>query len=510
MTYNKCMKKIILSILILLILTSCSLLNQEKRAYYTSIEELNGKNIGILKESMFDEVTKSLFDDSTTFTYYSTFNELMSSLRINEIQGFVTDRLQVVVATNDYDFVSYIDDPIANYDYGFMFSSGALNLRNEFNEFLSKCKEDGYLDYLKYKWMSPNCKDKVLDKYEDIEVVKGKIKVCSNPETMPFSFMQNAVNSGYELDLLNKFAHDYSYIIDLHQVSFKELFRNMETSSYDIALGAVSITDERAKTYNFSDPIYTDYSIMCVAKEVKEKKSEFDNYFDLNGHNIGALNDSAFISSIKRELPNSNIKYYPTRTSIIEALRSKEIDGYVVEEAFAVQIDQLYDDITYISTPIEFISTCYIFSNDSLKIKDEFNKFILKCRNNDYLSYLQDKWIFANSYYFKDDDIELTGENGTLKVITSPDSEPFSFYKDGSYNGYEVELLNSFCKEYGYDYNITSSTFDESLKEVKLGKYDLAFNCIILNEERSNTYNTSDPIFNTNGVLVVRCSDVSN
>ena len=75
---------------------------------------------------------------------------------------------------------------------------------------------------------------------------------------------------GYEMDLLYQFAKHKNYNIEL--VEFDNAADRMNVNDFNIIGKAFTITEERAKTIQFSDPIFKVGTVFAVRTDCKKDK----------------------------------------------------------------------------------------------------------------------------------------------------------------------------------------------------------------------------------------------
>ena len=75
---------------------------------------------------------------------------------------------------------------------------------------------------------------------------------------------------GLEIDLLYQFAKSKNYNVEFTQLS--NSIERMNLDEYDITGGSFTITEERAKTISFSEPIFKVGTALIVRKGCKKDK----------------------------------------------------------------------------------------------------------------------------------------------------------------------------------------------------------------------------------------------
>ena len=250
--------------------------------------------------------------------------------------------------------------------------------------------------------------------------------------------------------------------------------------------------------------------LLCLCSCNRQEDKLFNSVEELNGEDIGCMSGSIFDKLIEEKLPNSRIIYYPSRPELLLALESGKIQGFISDEPVAMLMVAQNDNVTYLSTPVGSVDYGICFSNEAIQARDQLNEYLQKINNNNHLIELQQKWINSNGINQKKADLKLTGENGTLRCVTTPDAAPFSFIADNEEQGFEVEILSEFCYEYGYDMQIDLVTFDALLTSVATNKYDVAFNGIYITPERAKSVNFCTPTYTGWDVVMVRNGNASS
>src|SRR5699024_4374703 len=72
----------------------------------------------------------------------------------------------------------------------------------------------------------------------------------------PFEFTVDGELIGIDIDLINAIAEDQGFDITIEQMDFSGIIPSMQAKELDIGMGGMSITDERKKTVDFSEPYF--------------------------------------------------------------------------------------------------------------------------------------------------------------------------------------------------------------------------------------------------------------
>ena len=64
-------------------------------AVYTSVDQLNGKNIGSATGTTYDEIVRRRLPD-VTFSYYNTYSDMVAAMRSGKIAAFACDEPDIL------------------------------------------------------------------------------------------------------------------------------------------------------------------------------------------------------------------------------------------------------------------------------------------------------------------------------------------------------------------------------------------------------------------------------
>lgn len=250
-------------------------------------------------------------------------------------------------------------------------------------------------------------------------------------------------------------------------------------------------------------------SLSLLSSCSKNEEVVYNSVSQLNGHNIGCMSGSIFDELITEVFPDSDIVYYGSRSELVLGLDTGKIDAFISDEPVAIMMINQNEGIRYLDEAVGEVEYGICFSDDSKDKLIQFNNYLNEISTNGHLEALQKKWINAEGADQKKEELVLSGENGTLRCVTTPDAAPFSFLSDSVFQGFEVELLNEFCFEYGYNLEINTVNFDALLTSVAMNKYDIAFNGIYITPERAKSVNFCSPTYKGRDVVLVRTGAIS-
>ena len=114
-----------------------------------------------------------------------------------------------------------------------------------------------------------------------------KIRVVMDATWPPFEMLDETTKKpvGFDVDLMNAIAQKENLQIEFVNVPFDSALTGMAQCQYDVAVSAITITEERKKSMLFSDPYFAAGQVVTVNINNADIKSKDD----LTGKKVGAM-----------------------------------------------------------------------------------------------------------------------------------------------------------------------------------------------------------------------------
>lgn len=184
----------------------------------------------------------------------------------------------------------------------------------------------------------------------DIKAIKdrGVLKVGVKVDVPKFGYKDPKTGKidGFEIDLARALAKKIlgdETKIDTQAVTAKTRGPLLDNGDIDTVIATFTITEERKKSYNFTDPYFTDGVALMV-----KKASGVQSLKDLNGKKIGVAQSATSRKALQDEADKLGVKVtfleFGTYPEIKAALDSGRVDCFSVDAA--ILFGYLEDSVT--------------------------------------------------------------------------------------------------------------------------------------------------------------------
>ncbi|MCE3027925.1 MULTISPECIES: transporter substrate-binding domain-containing protein [unclassified Salinicola] len=151
------------------------------------------------------------------------------------------------------------------------------------------------------------------------------LKAVTDPSFVPFEMMDQDSGKmvGFDMDILQEVADRAGFDVDLKTMDFNGIIPAVQTGNVDLAIAGITITDERQKIVDFSDPYY-DSGLRILVKDGSEVKT----LDDLAGKRIGTKIGSTSYDFLQKQLGDkAEITPYPGSSDMYMALMGGNVDA---------------------------------------------------------------------------------------------------------------------------------------------------------------------------------------
>ncbi|MBD7962579.1 basic amino acid ABC transporter substrate-binding protein [Fictibacillus norfolkensis] len=219
-----------------------------------------------------------------------------------------------------------------------------------------------------------------------------KLTVGTDAAYAPFESLDGEKIVGFDVDLLDAVMKEAGLDYELTNKGWDPLFIALQNEEVDAGISAITINDDRKKSYDFSSPYFESIN-MILAKQGTSIKSAKD----LEGMKVSVQNGTTGQAALEKMFGKSeNIKKYENNVLAIQALLNGEVEAVVADNAVVQEYEKNNPDkkLVTISDKENFESEFYgiIFPKDG-EHQEEINKAMKKIIDDGKYAEIYKKWF---------------------------------------------------------------------------------------------------------------------
>jgi len=204
---------------------------------------------------------------------------------------------------------------------------------------------------------------------------------------------------GFEIDVATRLARDMGVKVEFVPTKWAGIIPALLTSKFDVIIGGMGITTQRALKVNFTIPY--DFSGMSIVAH-KEKAKGFSSLDDFNkkGVEIACKLGTTAAAAAKKFFPNAKIRLFDDEAQTYQELRNGNVHAVVASAPRPAFEAIKYSDTLFLPLAENFTKEPIGFAlrkgdPDTLTF---FNSWILNMTLNGWLKERHDYWFGSRDW----------------------------------------------------------------------------------------------------------------
>ena len=244
---------------------------------------------------------------------------------------------------------------------------------------------------------------------------QAPIRVGMSGGYPPFTFVQDDVLQGFEVDVMNAVGEELGRPVEFTTLSFSGLIGALEAGRIDTVANQITVTPEREAAFLFTQP----YVIDGAQVVVREGNAEIGGVDDLAGHSV-AVNLGSNFEQLLRELPDAaSIDIRTYESNIEQDVALGRVDAFVMDRiSTATVIRDSGLPLQLAGPPFSEIRNALPFRRDEAgqALRDEVDSALTALRADGTLTAISDRWFGT--------DITVLPGNGAVDGVGAAPATP--------------------------------------------------------------------------------------
>ncbi len=483
---------------------------QSSTVSYSSLSDLEHSKIGVLTGSVQAIQAQERFPDAEFF-YYDNRSDVVSALRSKKIDAFAdSDAILMYMMAENPD-ITYIPEKLTQgMKAGAIFSKTKKGkaLCDEYSKFLLKLKEDGTYDKILDKWFGGDTSKQTVIDPDTLSGKNGTLNVAVDSTMVPFIFIKDEKLVGLDVDFITMFCKEKGYALKMDSMTFAGILPAVSSGKADLACGGIAYTAERAESVYFAEPTFEGGSVLAILNTNASSPALTLQELKEPGRKIAVLTGSDLYDSAIKYFPDAECLSYDTFADEFNTLNTGKADAAFAYTDMVATIPTTYPNITSLPEPIATFNYSFATQKNDAgeKLANEMSEHFAKLKDSGKFKELRDKWDNSNGKNVMEN-YTFDGKNGKLKVATTGVFENNSFYIGDELTGMFIELINSYCAEYGYIPEFETMPFASEIAGLNAGTYDIIADYVTQTPDRLESANLTEPFYSSSIYAFVQVAD---
>lgn len=469
-----------------------------------SATDIENKRIGVLLGSVHDKYAIQHYPDATVMQYKTT-SDLVLAVKSGKVDAAMYDSVPLQEILRYNSDLTMLDETLFSFPIGIGINKENAELRSRFNQFLADIRKNGIYDDMFARWIV-----KGDNHMPDIEssAVNGTLLAGVSDVGLPFVAVKDNQLVGFDVELLERFAAKEGKALKLTNYEFGSLVAAVSSGKADLIASSISVTDERKKQIDFSDPYIEEGAKWLVLKSNAAQKRSVDgqgavqapailklhSVNDLQDKRIGVLLGSVHDTYAMQHYPKATVLQYKSPSDILLAVKSGKVDAAIYTRETLTEILEADKELALLGDSLQSYPIAIGFNQQKDALREQFNAFLAAIKKDGTYDDMVKRWIKNNDTTMPV--IENSKANGVLVAGNVSDKGlPFTIVKDGQLVGFDIELAQRFGAYLGKEVKFSDMEFGSLITSAAANKIDMIVSTLMITDERKTKIDFSDPYY---------------
>ncbi len=479
-------------------------------AKFSSAEDVKDKHIGVLLGSAHDSYVTKHYQQASVLQYKSA-SDMVLAVKSGKVDAAVFDEDPLREILKQNETLATFGKPLFMFPIGIGFSKNNAALRMQFDEFLAEIKNNGVYDDMVERWIKHG--DKRMPVIKSVNT-NGSLRVGVSDVGLPFIVVQDNQLTGFDIELMKRFAAHLGKKIELTNFEFGSLVAAVASGKADMIASSIFITDERKQQIDFSVPYYESAAILFALKNnVKEKPAEIGaekgsamsgsavsgsiklrTVADLKDKRIGVLLGSVHDTYALQHYRQATVMQYKSPSDLVLAVKSGKVDAAIYTRETLIEILQSDPELALLGDSLQEYPIGIGFNKDNDNLREQFNAFLKSIKKDGVYDDMVNRWLKNNITTMPK--IDNSKANGLIIAGNVSDKGlPFTVVKNNELIGFDIELMQRFGAYLGKEIKFADMEFGSLIVAAASNKIDLIASTLMLTDERKTKIDFSDPYY---------------
>ena len=219
---------------------------------------------------------------------------------------------------------------------------------------------------------------------------KQTLVMATNAEFPPYEYHEGNEVVGIDAEIAKAIADKLGMELKIEDVSFDSIIPGVQAKKYDMGMAGMTVTDERLKSVNFSDP-YAKGVQSIIVKEGSDIKSADD----LKGKKIGVQTSTTGDIYASDDYGEDNVTKYDNGAVAVQALLGDKVDCVIIDNEPAKSYVAANKGLKVLDTAYVEEDYAICFNKENTELQAKVNNALKELIADGTVKKIIDKYIKA-------------------------------------------------------------------------------------------------------------------
>jgi ABC-type amino acid transport substrate-binding protein len=224
---------------------------------------------------------------------------------------------------------------------------------------------------------------------EELDTMEpGTLIVGSDIPFPPFEQGRAPNYTGFDIELVNEIAERTNLDVQVEDTAFDTIFRDLAQAKFDMVASATTITPERERAVDFSNPYFFADQALLV-----EEGSDIQSEEDLAGATVGAQDGTTGETYANDETDAESVRGFPEGPDAINALRAGQVDGVIIDLPVAEDAVEAQGGIEIAVPIVTRAEYGLVFQQDADELRETVNTTLQEIKDDGTYADIYQEWF---------------------------------------------------------------------------------------------------------------------
>lgn len=232
-----------------------------------SVDDLPGKKIGVQLGTTGDIYASDYEEEGSVIERFTKTTDAVQALKQGKIDCIIIDEAPAKVFVEKNSDLMILEEPFETEQYAICVSKDNPELTAAINDALKQLKEDGTLDKIIGNYIGTDTVGTFQYKSTNTDYSNGKLVMATEATFPPYEYIEDGVIKGIDVDIAQAIADILKKELVIEDMAFDSIIAAVQTGKADIGVAGMTVTEDRLKSVDFTEPYATSTQVIIVRKK---------------------------------------------------------------------------------------------------------------------------------------------------------------------------------------------------------------------------------------------------